>query len=112
MRFTKKNGVYRILRLTGSQNNILGVSFDESNLNQIEILEWPVETGSKVQTSKQEVFEQVLSGLVWVNQSLGTNYKLSKIYFLPSDSASYSVYNLLICKLIRHYHAGKKFTEF
>ena len=87
MRFTKKDGIYRIIRITSGQDNILGVSFDESNSNKIEILQWPVEKGYKIQTSKEEVLEQVLSGLESVNKSLDTNYKLSKIYFLPSDRA-------------------------
>ena len=96
---------------THTQDDILGVSFDESNSNKIEILQWPVEKGYKIQTSKEEVLEQVLSGLESVNKSLDTSYKLSKIYFLPSDRASNSVYKLLICKLIRHYHDGKEFKE-
>ena len=79
MRFTKKDGIYRIILLSGAQDNILGVSFDESNSN-------------KIQTSKEEVLEQVLCGLESVNKSLDTSYKLSKIYFLPSDRASNSVY--------------------
>jgi len=109
MRFTKKGNIYRIIRLTGSQDNILGVSFGEDN--KMEILEWPIEEGEKIRTSKKEVLEQIISGLESVNQSLGTNYKLSKIYFLPSDRASNSVYNLLIYKLIRHYHSGNEFKE-
>ena len=60
---------------------------------------------------KEEVLEQVVSGLESVNQSLGTNYKLSQIYFSPFDSGTNSVYNLLICKLIRHYHSGNEFKE-
>jgi hypothetical protein len=109
MRFTKKGNIYRIIWLTGSQDNILGVSFGEDN--KMEILEWPIEEGEKIRTSKKEVLEQIISGLESVNQSLGTNYKLSKIYFLPSDKASNSLYNLLICKLIRHYHSGNEFKE-
>ena len=111
MRFTKKDGIYRIILLSGAQDNILGVSFDESNSNKIEILQWSIEKGYKIQTSKEEVLEQVVSGLESVNQSLGTNYKLSKIYFSPSDRANNSVYHLLICKLIRHYHSGNEFKE-
>jgi len=111
MRFTKKDVIYMIIIITGSQDNISGVSFDEFNSNKIEILEWPVEKGDKIQTSKEEVLEQVLSGLESVNKSLDTSYKLSKIYFLPSDRASNSVYRLLICKLIRHYHNGNEFEE-
>ena len=109
MRFTKKDNIYRIIRLTGSQDNILGVSFGEDN--EMKILEWPIEEGEKIRTSKKEVLEQVISGLESVNQSLGTNYKLSEIYFLPSDSGAYSVYHLLICTLIRHYHSGNEFKE-
>lgn len=94
MRFTKKDGICRIILLSDAQDNILGVSFDESNSNKIEILQWPVEKGYKIQTSKEEVLEQVLSGLESVNKSRDTSYKLSKIYFLPSDRASNSVYML------------------
>ena len=78
-----------------------------------ELLEWdfPNIDKSRIRTSKEEVLEQVLSGLESVNQSLGTNYKLSQIYFSPFDSGTNLVYNLLICKLIRHYHSGNQFKE-
>jgi hypothetical protein len=113
MRFTRKDNIYRIIRITGSQDNILGVSFDEDNKNnsEIEVIEWPIQEGEKILTSKKEVLNQVLSGLKSVNESLGTTYKLSKIYFLPSDRASNSVYELLICRLIRHSHSGNEFKE-
>jgi len=62
-------------------------------------------------TSKELLLKQVISELNNINESLNTNYKLSRIYFSPFDSASSLVYHLLICKLIRHYHDGKKFTE-
>ena len=109
MRFTKKDGIYRVIRITSSQNNILGVSFGTDN--KMEIFEWPMEEGAKIQTSKEEVLEQVIIGLKAVNEALGTSYKLSKIYFLPSDRASYSVYSLLISQLVGHYHNGNKFKE-
>ena len=111
MRFTKKDGIYRIILLSGAQNNILGVSFNESNSNKIEILEWPVEKGYKIQTSKEEVLEQVLFGLESVNKSLGTNYRLSKIYFSPFDISTNRIYSGLIAALIRHYHSGNEFKE-
>lgn len=115
MRFSKKDNIYKIIRITGSQDNILGVTFDDKNRsdNNIEILEWdfPNIDKSRIRTSKEEVLKQVVSGLEWVNQSLGTNYKLSKIYFSPFDSGADSVYRLLICKLIRHYHNGNEFKE-
>ena len=81
--------------------------------NNIEVIEWdfPNIDKSRIRSSKEEVLEQVLSGLESVNQSLGTNYKLSQIYFTPFDSSANSVYRLLICKLIRHYHSGNEFKE-
>ena len=115
MGFFKKDNIYRIIRITGSQDNILGVAFDDKHNsdNNIEVIEWdfPNIDKSRIRTSKEEVLEQVLSGLESVNQSLGTNYKLSQIYFSPFDSGTNSVYKLLICKLIRHYHEGKEFKE-
>lgn len=77
----------------------------------MEILEWPIEEGEKIRISKKEVLKQIIPGLELFNESFGTKYKLSKIYFLPSDRASNLVYNLLICKLIRHYHTGSEFKE-
>lgn len=111
MRFTKKDSLYRISRITGSQDNILGVSFDEDDKNNIdiEIIEWAIGDGAKILASKSQVLNQVLYGLKLINQSLGTSYKLSKIYFLSSDSPSCFVYSLLIYNLIRHYHNGKEF---
>ena len=37
MRFSKTNNIYKIIRITGSQDNILGISFGEDN---IEVIEW------------------------------------------------------------------------
>ena len=115
MEFFKKDNIYRITRITGYQDNILGVVFDDKNRNDnnIEVIEWdfPNIDKSIIRTSKEEVLEQVLSGLESVNQSRGTNYKLLQIYFTPFDSGANSVYKLLICKLIIHYHSGNEFKE-
>lgn len=41
MEFFKKGNIYRIIRITGSQDNFLGVVFDDKNNsdNNIEVLE-------------------------------------------------------------------------
>jgi hypothetical protein len=112
MRFSKTDKIWKVIRITGSEDNILGISFAEKNSieDNIEVIEsnFPNSDRSRIRTSKEEVLE----GLESFNQSLGTNYQLSKIYFLPSDRASNSVYNLLICRLIRHSHNGHEFKEF
>lgn len=111
MQFYKKNNIYTITRITGSQNNILGVCFSENSSSDIKVIQWNLEDDGKIQTSGDQVLEQVLLGLKEANQSLGTSYRLSKIYFLPSDSAANLVYGLLIKRLIRHYHSGNEFKE-
>ena len=112
MIFSKEGEIYKIIRITGGQDNILGVSFDKFNSNKrTEVVQWPIKEGHRIETSEEEVLEQVLSGLEFINESLNTSYKLSKIYFLPSDKGLGSVYTLLICKLIRHYHNEGKFKE-
>ncbi len=86
MRFSKTDNIHKIIRITGSQDNILGVAFDKKN--------------------KSDNFS-----LESVNQSLGTNYKLSKIYFSPFDIQKNRIYSGLIATLIRHYHSGNEFKE-
>ena len=110
MRFSKTDNIYKIIRITGSQDNILGISFGEDD---IEVIEWNFNNSdrSRIRTSKEEVLEQVLFGLESVNKSLGTNYKLSKIYFSPFDISTNRIYSGLIAALIRHYHSGNEFKE-
>ncbi len=110
MRFSKPDNIYKIIRITGSQDNILGISFGEDD---VEVIEWNFNNSdrSRIRTSKEEVLEQVLFGLESVNKSLGTNYKLSKIYFSPFDISTNRIYSGLIAALIRHYHSGNEFKE-
>lgn len=37
IRFSKTNNIYKIIGITGSQDNILGISFHE---NKIEVIKW------------------------------------------------------------------------
>ena len=110
MRFSKTDNIYKIIRITGSQDNILGISFGEDD---VEVIEWNFNNSdrSRIRTSKEEVLEQVLFGLESVNKSLGMNYRLSKIYFSPFDISTNRIYSGLIAALIRHYHSGNEFKE-
>ena len=112
MRYTKTKNIYKISRFKSlHESNILGVSFSDNDKDKIEIIQWELSQKKEILTSKAEVLEQVTLGLKLVNKSLNTSYKLSKIYFVASDSPNNSVYTLLISKLIRYYHSGKKFEE-
>lgn len=115
MQFIKRDNVYSIARMTGNQDNILGISFgnEHSTENNIEVIKWsfPNTDNSPIRTSETEVLKQVLSGLNSINQSLGTNYTLSKIYYVPSENGSGSRYHALIRWLLVHYYEGKEFEE-
>jgi len=67
MRFSKTGNISKIIRITGSQDNILGISFVEANSSEanLEVIEWNFSKSdrSRIRTSKEEVLEQVLSGL-------------------------------------------------
>jgi hypothetical protein len=61
MKFTKTQNIYKILCLTGSQNNILGVSFSQKNeKTKIQVVEWPIEKNKKIETSKKRSFKLLL----------------------------------------------------
>ncbi len=100
MKFIKEGDIYKVARITGTQDNILGISLAENDTD-IEIVEWNIKEGSQRKSSSHEVFEQVLKGLKKTNEELGKNYKLSKIYFLPTDSATNSIYQHLITEIIK-----------
>ena len=116
MKFSRKGDIYIVSRITGLEDNILGVIFtsdsDIISSNSIEVIEWEfpnISSREPIKASKQEIMKQVLDGLYSVNISLGTNYQLSKIFFSPFDSSANQVYSGLIGKLIRHYHSGSNF---
>lgn len=113
MQFVKSGDIYKVIRTTGSQDNILGIFFGKED---IEVIEWHFNNGNQkkpgTSNSKEEVLKQVLLGLESVNKSFGTNYTLSKIYFSPLDNPVNRVYSGLTAILIRHYHNGNEFTNY
>lgn len=120
MMFYKENEIYKVIRITSSQDNILGLVFDNitdaniiTDTTNIEIIEWsfPNVKENGIKTPKKEILKQVITGLKSINNSLGTNYHVSKIYFCPFDIPKNRVYVGLTSLLIRHYHEGKEFKE-
>ena len=59
MGFTKNHNIYKITRVTGNRDNILGISFGNkhSTENNIEVIEWNFlnSSSNKIRTSKIEV---------------------------------------------------------
>lgn len=115
MRFLKTGRIYKVRRITGSQENILGISFLKPNNSEtiIEVVKWDFDKIDRreIPTSKEELLEQVLSGLKSINRVIGTTYKVSKTYFSPFENSANQVYSALTVFLIRDYHNQNEFEE-
>ena len=111
MKLTKANNIYKIVRITGSYYNILGVCFTQKDNEPLKIIEQDLKNTEIIKTSRSEIQSQVVSGLTLVNQYLNTNYRVSKIYYVPVDNPSNSVYEFLIQEFIKHLHIGQVFEE-
>lgn len=111
MKFTKTKDIYKITRITGGYDNILGVCFTQKDHEPLEVIEWDLKNTEPIKTSRSEIQSQVILGLRLVNQYLNTNYRVSKIYYVPVDNPSNSVYEFLIQELIKHLHSGQVFEE-
>lgn len=118
MKLAKKDNIYIAIRITGHRNNILGISFanegynSTGNNNNIEVVEWkfPNTDNVNIGTSKDQLLKQVFAGLDSINEILGTKYRLSKVYYVPSEYGAGSIYQTFTRELIRHHYEGKEFA--
>lgn len=106
MQFSKNEDIYRVSRITGSQDNFLGVALADSP-TQLEIVEWAISENPKTRTSSDELLKQVSEGLAEINKELDSNYYLSRIYYLPDERPDNDIYKLLVIELIRRIHSGE-----
>ncbi|MGO4703982.1 hypothetical protein [Dyella sp. 2RAB6] len=106
MQLVKSGDIYKIARITGAQDNLLGVTFAD-HPGEIELVALRTQDPSKVSAEPGEVLRQVTIGLSDVNRELGTSYCLSKVFYLPNESAANSVYELLIVALVKKFEAGE-----
>jgi len=66
--------VYKIVRIRGGYDNILGLCFAQKGNKPLEIIEWDLKNTETIKTLRSEIQLQVISGLRLVNQYLNTNY--------------------------------------
>lgn len=105
MQFVKNGEVYKVTRITGAQDNLLGIALADEQ-GEIELIAFEAPGARKVRAPADEVLKQVSEGLSEINLELGRNYCLSKIFYFHHESAANSVYRLLTCELIRKIDEG------
>jgi len=110
MQFIKDNDFYKVARITGPTHNFLAVRLSETKCST-EITALPIKEGELERIDAKKVLYQVLNGLDAINLELGKKYFISEIQFVPSDSESSSVYELLISELIKRIDLDGEFLE-
>lgn len=90
--------------MTGKRDNILAVIFatNDSTENYIEVIEWRFSNTPSVEirTSKTELLRQGITGFNFINEGVGKNYRLLKIFYVPSEYPGNWIYTFLIRTLI------------
>lgn len=106
MQFVKDGEIYKVARITGVQDNLLGITLVDAQV-KVDLVALPASDTRNAKTNPDEVLRQVAEGLSEINLELGKDYHISKIFYLPHESAANSVYKLLTVELIRRIDAGE-----
>jgi hypothetical protein len=105
MQFVHDGDFYKVARITGPQHNFLAIRLAEID-SDIEIIPLPIKLGESMKVNEAAVLGQVKSGLALANKEVGVLYFTSCAQYVPSDTPSSSVYEVLTVELIRRLHAG------
>lgn len=106
MQFSRDHDWYQVIRITGPEHNLLGVKLTTSAYVDPIIEPLLIGTG-KVLVSAEEVKQQVLDGIADANERLGTNYHVSAIRFVASDTPSSVTYRRLASILVERIESAE-----
>ncbi|MGW8338438.1 hypothetical protein ACWGY7_00055 [Xanthomonas axonopodis pv. khayae] len=106
MQFIKDGDIYKVARITGVQDNILGVIFT-NKLSEVEIVALKIDESKKIMAKPDDVLRQLFEGLAEICAELGKVYYLAKVFYLPNESSENSVYKILIRELVKKVDAGE-----
>ena len=98
MQFIFDSGLYKVARITGPAHNLLAIRLTDSD-GTIEVTPLPIKSNEEPQVEFQDVLTQVKSGLASVNKELEKEYCISEIQYVPSDTNSPVVYEMLTKEL-------------
>lgn len=105
MQFIDSAPLYRIVRITGPQHNMLGLQLSDTPISgppAVEVLD-----GGGLGLEADDVAAAVWQGVALAARQFGRTYPIDKIQFVSSDSAPASIYRELALELIRRIEAEK-----
>ncbi|HLD16722.1 MAG TPA: hypothetical protein VJB02_03305 [Coxiellaceae bacterium] len=113
MQFIQEKNTYKAVKITGPKHHFLGLSFkkDDVTNDNIEMVKLPVQFNEKNHIYADSIKEQVMGGVKEINGRLNTNYKVEKIYYIPSDSPDKKAYKELAEEIILRLHKGGIFNS-
>jgi hypothetical protein len=113
MQFIRVKNCFKVVRITGPSHNLLGIEFGEvSDSPEEAVVEsLPSDGGNTASLSETEVRKNVVLGVAEANREFGTNYVVSRIEFVPTDSPPAETYRALARSIIERLVNRQPFTE-
>lgn len=101
MQFTDKDPLYRIVRITGPQHNLLGLEIAPAPIAGEPTLEaLDRDAGKVVRLDGGQVAAQVMLGVDDACGELATRYHVEKIQYVAEDTPPVEVYRALARQLV------------
>jgi hypothetical protein len=100
MQFIQDNEWYKAVRITGPSHNLLGLAFDAEVSSQVAVEVLPTSAHEVARIAGEDVLENVLQGIIEANRELGTQYQVSKIQFVPTDTPPVEIYRQLAKSIV------------
>ncbi|MBN3726001.1 hypothetical protein [Burkholderia sp. Ac-20379] len=110
MQFIFDGEFYKVARITGPKHNFLGIRL--SNFaEKTKVVPLTVGADDVHRIDGRDVERQVICGLSRFNSEFGRNYSISEVQFVPTDTYSPDVYELLTVELLRRIDGGGEFVK-
>jgi hypothetical protein len=106
MQFIDTDPLYKIVRVTGPQHNLLGLQLSHEPVAgdpEIEALDQA--TGKPGALIGREVAAQVMLGVAEASAELQRTYHVDKIQYVSTDTPPVTVYRQLALEILRRVHA-------
>ena len=107
MRYSISGDYFRVMRITGPAHNLLGLSFSRGDTEAV-VLERLADSPERMM-DEERLREAVLSGVSAANDSLGSDYHVSRIQYVPTDTPDLGTYSLLARRIIERLASGTSY---
>lgn len=109
--YTKSEDSYRVSYITGPQHVLLGLRFDETVCNKVELVSLGISGAcNHGELDTRKIRTRVMEGISKANTEFKTNYILGRIEYVENDSPNYSLYGHCAYLIVKALHEGIEFS--